>query len=310
MSNYTELAMITHPDCLLHEMGISHLECPQRIQIIADALQHSGLMTYALQLNASLATSKDLLRTHTHDYVEQIFQLAPKGGYISLDPDTIMNPYTLTAALRAAGAVIQAVDLTQTNQAQIAFCNVRPPGHHAERATAMGFCFFNNLAVGVAYALEKYQLRRIAIVDFDVHHGNGTEDIFRNDERVLLCSSFQHPFYPFVGANTQSNHIINVPLPAGTTSETFRSQVSAQWFDAILKFKPELIFFSAGFDAHQQDPLGQLQLITQDYEWLSVEISRIAKQVCSGRMISVLEGGYNLSVLGDCVVAHLRGLCS
>ena len=244
---------------------------------------------------------------HNANYVDYIFQSSPERGLISLDPDTWMNTCTLQAALRAAGSVVHAVDLVMKNDVKSAFCNVRPPGHHAEHATAMGFCFFNNIAVGVAHALEHHGLKRVAIIDFDVHHGNGTEDIFRKDERVMLCSSFQHPFYPNVGADTKSDHILNTPLPAGTNGKDYFDKVITQWVPAVTKFEPEMIF-SAGFDGDEEDILANLNLQTEDYARITKQFKQIADKFCQGRMVSALEGGYSLDVLGLSVVAHIRAM--
>lgn len=302
------LAVISHPDCLLHTMGNMHPECPERVEVIMQALQKSALQSQLHFYEAPLATREQLNLAHSAEYVEEIFNIAPEVGFLPLDPDTGMNPHTLTAALRAAGAAIFAVDLVLTNKHSVVFCNVRPPGHHAMHAQAMGFCFFNNIAVGVAHALAHYGIQRIAIVDFDVHHGNGTEDIFQDEKRVLLCSSFQHPFYPNSGADTMSEHILNVPLPAGTSGAHFRIEVADQWFARLDDFKPELIFFSAGFDAHAHDDMANLFLREEDYAWLSASVRDIARRHAQGRMISLLEGGYALPVLGQSVVAHLENL--
>lgn len=256
---------------------------------------------------APLALRDDLMRVHYQEYVDWIFSIAPTKGRIALDQDTHMNAYTLTAALRSAGAPMLAVDLLMEGKAQVAFCNSRPPGHHAERDKAMGFCYFNNVAVGIMHAFSKYGLKRIAVIDFDVHHGNGTQDIFQDDERVLLCSSFQHPFYPGYDAEFQHPQCLNVLLEAGTTSDAFREKVEAAWFDHLAAFSPELIFFSAGFDAHKNDPLADIQLTESDYVWLTAEISKIAHRI-GCKMISVLEGGYNLDVLSQCVPAHINAM--
>ncbi|MHB1946644.1 MAG: histone deacetylase family protein [Gammaproteobacteria bacterium] len=301
------VALISHPACLLHDMGWGHPEQPERVRVIAQALDQSGLdlKNYA----APRATREQLVRAHDPKYVDTLFQIAPKDGMVALDPDTIMNPHTLEAALRAAGATIQAVDLVMQKEVSAAFCNVRPPGHHAEKSQAMGFCFFNNIAIAVLHALEQHKLKRVAIIDFDVHHGNGTEDIFRRDPRVMLCSSFQHPFYPFSGAQTHNSHILNLPLPAGTTGKEYREKVRDLWFQAVSDFKPEMIFFSAGFDAHASDELANLKLQAEDYAWITKEIKQIADRVCAGRMVSALEGGYALEVLGQCALAHVGALC-
>jgi acetoin utilization deacetylase AcuC-like enzyme len=302
------LAFITHPDCLLHDMGHAIPEIPERLRVIEEALKQSELANLLKKYSAPLATQEQLLRVHEKKYVDDIFNAIPEKEWVSLDPDTWMNSHSVTAALRAAGSTILAVDLIQKGEIDKAFCNVRPPGHHAEKDKAMGFCIFNNVAVGVAHALEEYALKRIAIVDFDAHHGNGTEDIFKHDDRVLFCSSFEHPFYPFSGADTKNSHILNVPLQAGTTGKIFREKVQKAWFEPIKKFKPELIFFSAGFDAYYQDPLSDLMLHEEDYHWITKEIKKIADQVCKGRMISVLEGGYVLQTLGGCVLTHIRAM--
>lgn len=300
------IGIISHSDCLLHDMGWGHPEQPDRVRVISEALMQSGLDLKWYQ--APIATREQLVRAHAASYVDAIFRATPSEGSVALDPDTIMTPHTLSAALRAAGSTIFAVDLVMKKEVNAAFCNIRPPGHHAEHKQAMGFCFFNNIAVAVMHALEHHKLKRVAIIDFDVHHGNGTEDIFRHDERVMLCSSFQHPFYPNSGADTHNQHILNLPLPAGTSGKLYREKVKAYWFSAVREFKPELIFFSAGFDAHEHDPLANLNLHTDDYAWITAEIKKIADEVCEGRIVSALEGGYELNVLGECAVAHVKML--
>jgi acetoin utilization deacetylase AcuC-like enzyme len=302
------IGVISHPDCLLHEMGPLHPEQPDRLRVIQKEIKKSGLGAETKEYLAVPALKEDLLRVHTAEYVERIFAAAPKHGLVALDPDTWMNPHTLNAALLAAGSVKQAVDLVMSGEVGAVFCNIRPPGHHAESNQAMGFCFFNNIAVGVAYALEHYHLKRIAIVDFDVHHGNGTENIFRKEARVLFCSSFQHPFYPYSGAATANPHIINIPLAAGCSGKEFREEVTRHWLPALKDFQPEMIFFSAGFDAHAKEDLANLSLHEEDYAWITREVKQIADTFCRGRIVSVLEGGYALNVLGKCVVAHLMAL--
>lgn len=301
-------ALISHPDCLLHEMGDFHPEQPARLRAITAAINNSELPKKIKNYAAPLATREQLLRVHRAEYVEQIFQLSPLQGYQQLDPDTAMNPYTLQAALRAAGANVYAVDLIMQKEINNAFCSVRPPGHHAEQAHAMGFCFFNNIAVGVAHALAAYHLNRIAIVDFDVHHGNGTEDIFKTETRVLLCSSFQHPFYPFSGTSDQQKNKLILPLAAHTSGNEFRQKIREQWLKPLRDFQPELIFISAGFDAHAEDDMANLLLVEADYAWLTKEIRKIADQSAEGRIVSSLEGGYALEALGRSVVAHIREL--
>lgn len=305
------IAIVSHADCLLHTMSRNHPEQPDRIRVIEKALTTATINPQLKYFAAPLVTRAELLRVHTAAYIDTIFNLAPKEGLSSIDADTFMNPYTLTAALRAAGANVKGVDLVMNKEVNAAFCNVRPPGHHAERNRAMGFCFFNNIAVAAAYALEKYHCKRVAIVDFDVHHGNGTENIFEHDERVLYCSSFEYPFYPFTESsqlNIKSNHIINIPLPAGAGSKEFRAATSKYWFDRIRAFKPEMIFFSAGFDGHYLDPLADLNFTEADYGWITTQIKKIADECCEGRIVSTLEGGYNLEVLGGCALAHVNAL--
>lgn len=301
-------AYISHPDCLKHEMELGHPECPQRLAVIAAQLQACGLLEQLECHEAPLATFAQLVRVHAAGYIESVHKASPASGLVHLDPDTAMNPYSLNAALRAAGAVVLATELVLTDQVDNAFCAVRPPGHHAESARAMGFCLFNNIAVGVAHALECYGLQRVAIVDFDVHHGNGTEEIFRDDERVMLCSTFQHPFYPYCGADSQRSNMINVPLPAGTGSTVFREAITDHWLPALEQFQPQMVFISAGFDAHREDGLAQLRLNDADYVWVTQQIKALANKLADGRIVSVLEGGYALDALGRCVTAHINVL--
>lgn len=268
----------------------------------------SGIDGRLQHQQAPQATRDQLLRVHDSSYVDLIYANIPEQRCVWLDGDTAMNPHTVDAALRAAGAVVHGVDLVMARDVNAAFCSIRPPGHHAERNRAMGFCIFDNIAVGAAHALSEHGLEHIAIVDFDVHHGNGTEDIFRNESRVLFCSSFQHPFYPGTGADTVSDHIINIPLPAGTGSEEYRAAVEAHWLQPLDDFRPELILFSAGFDAHAEDPLAQLELVEADYAWITAQVKRVADRHADGRIVSTLEGGYNLSALGRSVVAHIEAL--
>lgn len=302
------IALISHPDCALHDVGEHHPERPQRVMVIDEALKQHPFKVPVKFYTAPLATAEQLMLAHDADHVNWIFSIAPKDDYIAIDADTAMNAHTLQAALRAAGAVIYAVDLVMTGKADVAFCGVRPPGHHAERAKAMGFCFFNNVAIGVMHAMTTYDLDRIAIIDFDVHHGNGSQNIFQQDKRVLYCSSFESPFYPGYEPELDNEHILSVPLSPETTSEEFREKVAAAWFEKLAAFQPQLIFFSAGFDAHKDDPLADLQLEDEDYVWVTEQIAKIAKVHCEGRMISVLEGGYNLDVLARCVPAHVEAM--
>jgi len=289
-------------------MGSYHPESPLRLRAIEDQLIASGLINYLDHRDAPAAERVHLERVHTREHVDRIFAAVPKAGLCHLDPDTAMNPFSLRAALRAAGAVVYAVDLVLGGTTKTAFCSVRPPGHHAERERAMGFCFFNNIAVGAAHALEHHGLKRVCIADFDVHHGNGTEDIFRDDPRVLMVSTFQHPFYPYSGAEGGSPNMVNIPLPAYTGGERFRNAVSEHWVPAIDAFRPELLLISAGFDAHRDDDMASMSLIESDYAWVTNTLLDLATKHCGGRVVSVLEGGYELHALGRSVMTHLKVL--
>jgi acetoin utilization deacetylase AcuC-like enzyme len=302
------ISLISHPDCALHEMGANHPECPARLGAIQNQLLSSGLDSVLLHQQAPQATREQLCRVHDAEYVDSIFHVAPSEDRAWLDPDTSMNPHSLSAALHAAGAVVLGVDLVMAGKSSSVFCNVRPPGHHAERNKAMGFCIFNNVAVGAAHAREVHQLERVAIVDFDVHHGNGTEDIFRNESNVMFCSTFQHPFYPHSGIDADAENIVNVPLPAGTNGQSFRTAVEAHWLPKLEAFQPEMILISAGFDAHIEDDMAGLNLVEKDYAWVTTEIKAIADKYAGGRIVSALEGGYALSALGRSVVAHIKAL--
>ncbi len=301
-------AYITHPACLKHDMGADHPECPARIQAIEDQLITSGLLPFLERHEAPRATKEHLARVHSHDYIETIFKHAPGAGLVYLDADTAMNPHSLEAALRAAGAAVMAVDLVMSGKAENAFCNIRPPGHHAGRDSAAGFCIFNNVAVAVAHALEQHGLQRVAIADFDVHHGNGTENIFHDDARVMLCSTFRHPYYPHCGAGSGNDHIINVPLPAGTSGVEFRAAVTERWLPALERFQPQMLFFSAGFDAHREDDMGGFGLREADYVWVTEQVKELAARHASRRIVSVLEGGYALHALGRSATAHIKVL--
>jgi acetoin utilization deacetylase AcuC-like enzyme len=301
-------AFITHAECLKHDMGAHHPEQPARLTAIEDQLIASGIGQYLTRFDAPLATEEQLARVHPLDYVRAIHDAAPEHGTVHLDPDTAMNPFTLNAALRAAGAAVLAVDLIMKNQFQSAFCAVRPPGHHACAARPMGFCIFNNVAVAARHAIDAHGLERVAIVDFDVHHGNGTEDIFEGDERVLMVSTFQHPFYPYSGTEAPARNMVNVPLAAGAGSREFREAVREAWVPALNEFRPELILFSAGFDAHAEDDMAMLRFSDLDYGWVTEQMKSVAQQHAKGRMVSMLEGGYSLSALGRSVVQHLRVL--
>lgn len=302
------IAFISHPDCLLHDMGAMHPECPARLRAIDDQLIASGLNDFLLRAEAPLAGREHLERVHTADYIESIESRAPRAGIIHLDPDTAMCPDTLKAAQRAAGAAVLATDMVMQGEARAAFCSVRPPGHHAERSRAMGFCLFNNVAVAAAYALEHHGLQRVAIADFDVHHGNGTEEIFRDDERVLMVSTFQHPFYPYSGVDGNSERMVNIPLAAYSGGKEFRAAVEQHWLPALERFKPEMIFISAGFDAHRDDDMAMLKLVEADYAWVTQQLKAVADKYAKGRIVSLLEGGYELHALGRSVAVHLKTL--
>jgi acetoin utilization deacetylase AcuC-like enzyme len=299
-------AYFSHPVCKLHAMTDGHPECPQRITAIEDQLKALGVYDFLLYHEAPLVEREDLLRVHTEGHVNGIFACAPNQGLVPIDPDTFMNPFTLEASRRAAGAVVSATRLVMAGNAKNAFCNVRPPGHHAERATAMGFCFFNNVAVGAAFALDVCGLERVAVLDFDVHHGNGTEDIFWHDRRVMVCSSYQHPLYPFSGAPSIPGHIVNTPLPAGTGGDGFRDAVLTRWLPELDAFEPQMIFISAGFDAHIHDPLAHLALTEDDYIWVTGLILDLARRHAGERVVSSLEGGYDLDALGRSAARHVR----
>ena len=309
-------AYITHSDCLRHEMGAGHPERPERLTAIDDQMRSSGLMESLRCLEAPLAHADDLKRVHRSEYVDLIFERAPAAeaeGYVQLDPDTAMNSYSLAAARRAAGAGVLAVEEVIAGRAVNAFCAVRPCGHHATPRRSMGFCIFNNIAVAAAYALEKLGLERVAIVDFDVHHGNGTEEIFSEpqwQERVLMAGIFQHPFYPYSGTDNPAPNMFNVPLAQGSGGVAARKAAREHWFPALEKFEPELLLISAGFDAHREDLLGGLALVEADYEWLTRELMAVAARHSQGRIVSMLEGGYNLSALGMSAVAHVRTLAT
>jgi len=301
-------AFITHRDCHLHDMGSYHPEAPERLSAISDHLIAQGLDAYFTYHDAPLATFQQLKRVHTAAHLERLKRASPELGIVHLDPDTAMNRHTWQAAMRAAGAGVLAVDLVLSGQAENAFCAVRPPGHHAERASAMGFCFFNNIAVAAAHALAAHNLARVAVIDFDVHHGNGTEDCFRGDQRVLMVSTFQHPFYPYSGTESPAANMVNVPLPRGTDGEEFRRVVSDLWMPRLREFQPEMLFISAGFDAHYEDEMGGLRLLEQDYAWVTGQLKELADDCAHGRIVSMLEGGYSLSALARSVAAHIRVL--
>lgn len=302
------IAFITHRECLLHDMGAHHPECPDRLGAIQDRLIAAGLDMYLNFFDAPLVTREQLLRAHPAEYIDFIHASAPTHGLHHLDPDTAMSPGTLNAALRAAGAGVLATDLVMEGKVRAAFCAVRPPGHHAERAKPMGFCFFNNIAIAARHALEHWKLSRVAVVDFDVHHGNGTEDILAGDERALMVSIFQHPFYPYSGTENPAPNMCNIPVKAGLRGEAFRQIVTEKWLPRLTEFVPEMIFISAGFDAHYEDDMASLGLNESDYAWVTEQLVELARQSAQGRIVSMLEGGYALSALARSVTAHIKAL--
>ena len=298
-------------------MGAGHPECPERLDAIEDWLLATGVKDALDCREAPLAPLVDIELAHDrmmvagirglgHQLMDDINAGGPK--YAQIDPDTMMNVYTWNAALRASGAVLAATDSVMAGELENAFCAVRPPGHHACHDKAMGFCFFNSVAVGARYALERHGLKRVAIVDFDVHHGNGTEDILHGDDRVLMVSFFQHPFYPYSGTTHTAANMVNLPVAAYTKGMAVRDLIETYWIPRLEAFKPEMIFISAGFDAHRDDDLGQMGLVEQDYAWITQRIKDVAKRHAQGRIVSSLEGGYNLNALARSVEAHIRVL--
>jgi len=289
-------------------MGADHPECAERLHAINDQLIASGVLDHLIHYDAATASKTQLTRVHNSEYVEWVFRQAPVEGLVQLDGDTTMNRFTLDAALHAAGAAVQAVDLVMAGEVENAFCCIRPPGHHAGRSGASGFCIFNNVAVAAAHAISQHQLQRVAILDFDVHHGDGTEDIFHDNPQVMLCSTFRHPFYPYKGAGSGNDHIINVPLAARTSGAEFRAAVTDHWLPALDRFQPQFLLISAGFDAHYEDDMGGLALKEADYLWVTETLKQLARKYAQGRIVSVLEGGYSLHALGRCVMTHIKCL--
>ncbi len=305
-------AFYSHPDCRLHDMGSGHPECPQRLDAIADQLIATGLDVALQMREAPSVKLADVELAHTSGYVAELKdlleQVSASGVPRALDPDTTAGPGTWRAVLRAAGAAVAATDAVLDGEIENAFCAVRPPGHHATRDTAMGFCFFNNVVIAARHALDVRGLQRVAIVDFDVHHGNGTEDIIAGDERVLMVSIFQHPLYPFCGGVPKGTNMVNVPVPPYTRGPEVREMIEAMWMPRLEAFRPQMLFISAGFDAHRDDELGQLGLLEADYEWITRRVKGVADRHAKGRIVSCLEGGYAFGALARSVAVHLRVL--
>jgi acetoin utilization deacetylase AcuC-like enzyme len=302
-------AIYSHPECLLHEMGAWHPESPARLQAIQDQLINSRLDGLIEQRQAPLAEVSDIARNHSANAIAIVRDnIPPVGEHYPIDGDTSLNAHSWRAALRAAGAAVAATDAVIDGEIANAFCAVRPPGHHARPAEPMGFCLFNNVAIAARHALDVRGLARVAIVDFDVHHGNGTEEALADEPRVLMVSFYQHPFYPYTPPRPDAPNRINVPVPARSGGDVVRQLVADKWLPALHAFKPEMIFISAGFDAHREDDLGGMSLVEADYAWLTEQVMAVAKLYARGRIVSCLEGGYNLSALGRSVAAHVKAL--
>jgi len=306
------ITWLTHPDCELHDVG-PHPEQPARLRAIEEKLAASALAAQLKREHAPLAQRAHLLLAHTEGHVERLEQAERQlqsgdEELLNLDPDTAMTPHSLRAALRAAGAAVTAVDRVLGDECKKAFCAARPPGHHATRGQAMGFCLFNNIAIAACHALHTHGLERVAILDFDVHHGNGTEDIVSGDERILFCSTFQHPLYPGSGTGATAANVINTPLATGTGGDGFRAAVAHDWLPRLEQFAPQLLLVSAGFDAHRDDPLAGLNLVEEDYRWAGQVLTEAAQASAGGALVATLEGGYNLQALSASVQSFLEGL--
>ena len=302
-------AYFSHPDCLKHDMGTHHPECPERLTAIRDQLMSSLVFDFLNEQTAPEISAEALARVHTPAYLADLERLSPDCGLQEIAPDTMLNQDSLLAARRAAGAVVAAVDLVCAGGAPNAFCAIRPPGHHASADQSMGFCFYNNVSVGVAHALAVHGLQRVAVVDFDVHHGNGTADIWANDGRVQMLSFYQDGLFPDSVANLgDAPNLHHTPLPAGAGGREFRELVLEAWLPLLHDFQPEMIFISAGFDAHAEDDMAQINLKEADYAWVTKHLMAVAQQYSQGRIVSVLEGGYELSALARSVLAHIKVL--
>jgi acetoin utilization deacetylase AcuC-like enzyme len=303
-------AFFSHDDCLKHNMGPEHPESPERILAILSYLADCNLAQDLDWVRPEEITRDQLLTVHLEKYLQQLELMAPTRGRVFTDPDTALMPDTLRAARLAAGANIQAVDMVMSGQVTNAFICARPPGHHAERGKSMGFCFYNNIALAAKRALNFHHLERVAIIDFDVHQGNGTVDIVSGDERILMCSSFQHPFYPHSHVHRQAANIINTPIESGCSASNYRKAVEAGWLKKLQDFKPQAVLISAGFDGHRLDPMAEMNLEADDYRWLTEMAVSVAHDYANDRIISTLEGGYHLNALAQSVAAHLQVLTS
>lgn len=301
-------AYISHSDCALHNPGLGHPESMSRLRVIREKLESSDLWPRLVHCEAPEVPWSAVTAVHTPAYVESIKARFPLKRNIDIDGDTTLSEFSLDAARRAAGACVHAVDLVMAHAVNNAFCAVRPPGHHACVDRAMGFCVFNNVAIAAQHAIDAYRLERVLIVDFDVHHGNGTEHVFANNPKILMCSTFQSPLYPFSGGLDGARNMINCPIAPGGGREEIKQAIQTHWVDAIDRFKPQLVLVSAGFDAHESDPLADMSLTTEDYGWITQFLKRVAEEYCDGKLVSTLEGGYELEALADSVYAHVEAL--
>lgn len=299
---------ITHPQCDLHHMGPEHPESPKRLETIRAHMSLAGVLQQTMQSESTPASDEQLARVHPLRHIHALDKCIPEHGLTNLDNETFLNPHSIEAARLASGAVVRGVNQVFRHQADNVFCAVRPPGHHAEATEAMGFCFYNNVAVGAAHAKAHHGVRRIAILDFDVHQCNGTIDIFANDPEVLVCTSYQYPFYPWRHLHSDAENVICTPLDAGCDSRTFRQAIERDWLPALQAHRPELILVSAGFDAHREDPMGDLCLEDEDYHWVTTLAMDVARSYANHRLVSVLEGGYDLKALGRSATAHVQAL--
>ncbi|MCY3840064.1 MAG: histone deacetylase family protein [Gammaproteobacteria bacterium] len=303
-------ALITHDVCLEHEMAPGHPECPERLSTVLQHLKEIGILDDVDVYEASHARRPDLARVHAESYLDALDRVVPASGLLQVTLDTAMGPRSLDAAKAVAGAAVDGVGMVLTERERRVFCAVRPPGHHAEESAAMGFCFLNGVAVAAMAAIEDDRVDRVAILDFDVHHGNGTVAAFMDNPSVLVCSSFQHPHYPYRYFDVDRPNIVNTPLPAGTQGIEFRNALERDWLPALDDFRPQLILVSAGFDGHADDPLGNFLLTEDDFTWVTGLITDAANRLAGGRIVSVLEGGYDLDALARSVAVHLEVLGS